>query len=85
MRTVVLYLALIIVEVYSICNSTTFWNPLINACVNRNIISIQSVLGNHPISTTPILRPGNAWSTAQALPVYTPMISCKAVSIVNYA
>ena len=83
MRTVLLYLALIIAEVYSVCNSTTYWNPLNNACVNRNIISIQSVLGNHPISTTPIPPPANAWSIAQLLPVYTPMTFCKAVSIVN--
>ena len=55
MQAVFVLAALLLVEVHSqVCNSTTFWNPLNNACVNRKNADTQSAPRSLPSSTTPI-------------------------------
>ena len=84
MQAVLVLAALLLVEVYSqVCNSTTFWNPLNNACVNRKIADTQSAPGSLPSFTTPIRRRGSAWSPVPPPPPSTPMISYKPASIVS--
>lgn len=83
MQTLLLLLSAIIIYVEAICNSTQYWNPLNNACVNCNNLLIQNAHGNHPISTTEILLPVNASPSAQPRPAITPTTSHKYASKVN--
>jgi hypothetical protein len=61
MQAVLVLAVLFLLEVHSqVCSSTTFWNPLNNACVNRKTPDTQSAPGFRRSSTTPTRQPGSA-------------------------
>lgn len=64
MKAVLLFAALLLLLLAgvssAVCNSTTFLNPLNNACVNRTAPPTQSAPGCRPTSTTPTHPPASA-------------------------
>lgn len=59
-RVLLLLFASILLASSQICNSTTFWNPLNNACVNRTSRIIKNAHGYPLTSTMPTLPLANA-------------------------
>lgn len=79
MQTLIVFASVFIATVYSICTGSKYWNPLNNACVNCNIIPMQSVLGNLQTFTMLTALPTNVFLLAPQLLHTTPMISPKLV------